>query len=201
MHDEDGSSVAEDVDGGHLLNTWIRVYLHGLIVLIIVCGLAYVGTMLVPLFDVVGDRRLAIVLSLLTVLFGPPLIGSLVLFGVFPLVGRKKSWRGILGWDDRLISELSTAKSNARIVILNWPSSEVRSMGVLTSEFSDPATGRRHGAVYVPTAPQTRFGYIRIVDLSDVEYTDWTFRDWQLYQVSFGTVSPTRLREDESTRD
>ena len=198
MREEDDSSVEQDVDDGHLLNTWVRVYLHGLIVLVVVCVLAYIGTLLVPLFEVVGDQRVAIVLSFLTVLFGPPLIGSLVLFGVFPLVGRKKSWRGLLGWDDRLISELSTAKSNAQIVILNWPSGEVRTMGVLTSEFSDPATGRRRGAVYVPTAPQTRLGYLRIVDLSDVEFTDWTFREWQLYQVSFGTVSPARFREDES---
>ncbi|MGI9471330.1 MAG: hypothetical protein ACR2NZ_07365 [Rubripirellula sp.] len=195
--ENDSAVDPSGLNNGHLLSTWVRVYVHGLIALVVLCAIAYVGTLLVPLFDVFGSRPLAVLLSALTVVLGPPIVGALILFGVFPLLGKKKSLRGLLGWDDRLLSELSNARSKTQIVILNWPSSDVRTLGVLSSEYTDAASGRRMGAVYVPTAPQTRLGYIRIVDLATVEFTDWTFQQWQLYQLSFGSVSPSALRKGE----
>jgi hypothetical protein len=136
---------------------------------------------------------LAITLSILAILLGPPLIGSLILFGLFPMLGKKEGWRGLLGWDDRLLSEVSDAKQNARVVMINWPSKEVRTMGVLTATFASEEPDKQLAAVYVPTAPQTRLGYIRIVSLNDVEFTDWTLKQWQLYQFTFGSVSPDRM--------
>ena len=71
-------------------------------------------------------------------------------------------------------------------------------MGILTSTFQSQNSEKQLAAVYVSTAPQTKFGYIRVVELADVEFTDWTFRQWQLYQFTFGAASPEQLRDTSS---
>ena len=109
------------------------------------------------------------------------------------MLGKKEGLRGLEVWDDRLLSEVSRAKQRTRIVILNWPSNEVRTMGVMTATFKSNGSGREMAAVYVPTAPQTKLGYIRIVAVEDVEFTDWTLKQWQLYQLTFGSVNPGSL--------
>lgn len=178
--------------GDHTLGTWARVYVHGAIACIGLAVVGYAVSKLVPILDVTGNRAVAIALSVIAILAGPPLFGSIILYGIFPLLGKKKGWRGLLVWDDRLLEEVSAAKSNARIVIINWPSHEVRTMGVLTSTFAAKDTGTPLAAVYVPTAPQTKLGYIRVVPLEDVEHTDWTLKQWQMYQFTFGSVTPER---------
>lgn len=195
MVEKNESLESYGIDGEHSLGTWTRVYLHGVIAFVVIYAIAYVVTLLVPVFDFTGNRPLAITISILAILVGPPLVGSLILFGLFPLLGKKKGWRGLLAWDDRLLAEVSDAKEKAQIVIINWPSDDVRTMGVLTATFASDEPGRQLAAVYVPTAPQTRLGYIRIVSLDAIEFTDWTLKQWQLYQFTFGSVSPDRMRE------
>jgi uncharacterized membrane protein len=193
MVDNDSSVDSYGVGSKHSLNMWTRICLHGLIAFAVICAVAYVVTLLAPIFDFTGNRALAIILSIVAILVGPPLLGSIILFGVFPLLGKNEAWRGLLAWDDRILAEVSGAKEKARVVIINWPSKEVRTMGVLTATFASEESGRQLAAVYVPTAPQTKLGYIRIVELDDVEFTDWTLKQWQLYQFTFGSVSPDEI--------
>ena len=94
--------------------------------------------------------------------------------------------------------QLSRARKQAQIVIIDWPSKEIRTMGVLTATFNSQDSDRKLAAVYVPTAPQTRLGYIRIVALDSVEHTDWTLKQWQLYQFTFASFSPEQFRSDEA---
>lgn len=177
----------------HTLGTWTRIYLHGCIAFLVVYALTLVVSRLVPLFGFVDSPVLAFVLAILAILVLPPLVGSIVLYGLLPLLGKKEAWRGLAAWDNKLVSEVSRAKQMARIVILNWPSEEVRTMGVLTATFDADEGSRQMAAVYVPSAPQTRVGYIRIVAVDDLEFTDWTLKQWHLYQLTFGSANPTRL--------
>ena len=140
------------------LGTWIRIYLHGILAFVVICAVAYVVTRLAPLFDFTGSQPLAITLSVLTILLVPPLVGSLILYGLLPLIGLKEGWRGVIGWDNRLFSQVSAARQNSQIVIINWPSKEVRTMGILTSTFTAEDSAKQLAAVYVPTAPSTRYG-------------------------------------------
>ncbi len=73
--------------------------------------------------------------------------------------------------------------------------SQLLVQGILASTFPSKKSGKQLAAVYVPTAPQTKLGYIRIVEVDDFEYTDWTLQQWQLYRIAFGSVSPDRVRE------
>ncbi len=189
------SNEDDRIESKHSLNTWTRVYLHGFIAFVVIAVIAYAVMLLVPVFDFTGSVPVAIALSMVAILVGPPLVGSLILFGLFPLLGTKEAWRGWLAWDDRLLAEVSTAKEKARVVIINWPSNHVRTIGVLTSTIASSESGKQLAAVYVPTAPQTKLGYIRIVEFDDVEFTDWTLEQWQLYQFTFGAASPGRVHD------
>ena len=191
----DTDTPNQDLDnaGKHVLGKWTRVYVHGLLAFVAIYALAYVVTLLLLVFDATGNRASAIVLTILANVVGPPLAGSIILFGVFPLLGKSEGWRGLLGWDDRLISEVTKAKEKVEIVIVKWTTADVRTMGVLTATFSSNEMQKQQTAAYVPTAPQTKFGYIPIVALEDIEFTDWTFRQWQLYQFTFGAASPDQL--------
>ena len=192
MEPTTSNTEASNVES-HYLGTWTRIYLHGILAFVVLYIVAYVVTHLVPIFDVFGSQPAAIMLSILAILLVPPLVGSLILYGLFPLIGMKDGWRGVIGWDERLFSRVSSAREKVRIVIINWPSREVRTMGVLTSTFTAKDPGKRLAAVYVPTAPQTRLGYVRVVPLDDVEATDLTLKEWQLYQLTFGSASPECL--------
>jgi uncharacterized membrane protein len=179
-----------ETDGPHLLNTWSRIYLHGCLALIVVFATAYVVQLLVPFYDFIGSRGLSVLFSILTIVLAPPLIGSLILLGLLPMLGKHEGLRGLDVWDDRVISEITRAKKKTQIVIINWPNKEVRTMGVLTGTFAAMSSDQQLASVYVPTAPQTRYGYIRVVPLEEVEITDWTLKQWQLYQLTFGSAHP-----------
>jgi len=179
------------------LGIWARIYLHGILAFVALYAVAYVVTSLAPLFTFTDSPLLAFALAVLVIVLVPPLVGSLILYGLFPLIGMKEGWRGVIGWDKRLFSQVSSAHQKTRIVIINWPSKEVRTMGVLTSTFTTNESPAELAAVYVPTAPSTRYGYIRVIALNEVEFTDLTFKEWQLYQLTFGSVSPESGRSEQ----
>lgn len=177
----------------HILGTWTRIYIHGFIGLVAIFIVAYIIKQLAPLFDFVGNPVLSAIVAILVVIIAPPLLGSLILFGVFPLMGRKEAWKGIDVWDERLVNEVADAKERSKIVIVNWPSDEVRSIGVLTSTFKSEASGIEMATVYIPTVPPTKFGYVHVMPLSSIERTTWTLKEWQLYQLTFGAMAPDRI--------
>ncbi|PHR90796.1 MAG: hypothetical protein COA78_34410 [Blastopirellula sp.] len=179
------------------LGAWLRIYLHGILAFVVLYAVSYMVTMLVPIFDFTGSQLLAIMLSILAILLVPPLVGSLIIYGLLPLIGLKEGWRGVIGWDTRLFARVSAARQKSRIVIINWPSKEVRTLGILTSTFTADDSGEELAAVYVPTAPSTRYGYIRVVALDEVEITNMTLKEWQLFQLSFGSISPECGRADQ----
>ena len=97
----------------HTLGTWTRIYVHGCLAFLFVYAAAYVVTRLLPIFETIGNPVLAVALSILTILIAPPLVGSLVLYGVFPMLGTKKSWRGLKRWSNR-VQLRSWAPTNSR---------------------------------------------------------------------------------------
>ncbi|MBB3210494.1 hypothetical protein FHS27_006341 [Rhodopirellula rubra] len=92
----------------HSLSTWARIYLHGIIAFVAIAVVANVVMLLAPVFDFTGNPSLAIGLSIAAILVGPPLVGSFILFGLFPLMGTKAAWRG---WLDIFSVDRDTAAS------------------------------------------------------------------------------------------
>jgi hypothetical protein len=112
------SAHDDRIQSEHFLGKLTRIHLHGFIAFAVLLAIAYIVNQLLPVFDITGSRFVAFLLSLLAIVIVPPLAGSLILCGLFPLLGKHDSWREMLGWDDRLLSEVSSAKEKAQVVII-----------------------------------------------------------------------------------
>ena len=87
-----------------------------------------------------------------------------------------------------------------RIVLLNFPSRDMKSVGIVTRVFNDAGTGRELAAVYVPTTPVPTSGYLEIVPLDQLTPTDWTMDEAMNFVVSGGAVAPSRIFYDRSDK-
>ncbi len=83
-----------------------------------------------------------------------------------------------------------------RVVLISFPSPEMKAVGFVTKVMTDPDTGRKLAAVYVPTSPNPTSGYIEIVPLDDVVQTDWSVEEAMSFVMTGGTNAPDRLRFD-----
>lgn len=81
-----------------------------------------------------------------------------------------------------------------RVVLINFPSPEMKAVGLITKVMTDPDTGRQLAAVYVPTSPNPTSGYIEIVPLDDVVQTDWTVDEAMRFVMTGGTNAPDTVR-------
>jgi len=61
-----------------------------------------------------------------------------------------------------------------RVVLIEFPSPGMKTVGFVTRTLVDSDTGRDLAAVYVPTTPNPTSGYLEIVPLEKVISTDWT---------------------------
>lgn len=86
------------------------------------------------------------------------------------------------------------ASGQQRVVLISFPSPEMKAVGFITKTFRDPDSGRELAAVYVPTAPNPTSGYIEIVPLDDVVPTDWSMEQAMTFVVTGGTSAPDSLR-------
>lgn len=84
--------------------------------------------------------------------------------------------------------------SGQRVVLISFPSPEMKAVGFVTKVMHDPETGRQLAAVYVPTSPNPTSGYIEIVPLDDVVQTDWTIEEAMSFVMTGGTNAPDTVR-------
>jgi uncharacterized membrane protein len=101
----------------------------------------------------------------------------------------------IYGSTKRLLSVMREKPAGAqRVVLINFPSREMKAVGFLTRVIEDEDTGRELAVVYMPTAPNPTSGYIEIVPLDRVTQTDWTMDEAMSFIISGGTSAPARIR-------
>ena len=79
-----------------------------------------------------------------------------------------------------------------RVVLIDFPSPELRSVGFVTRTFRD-ARGRELAAVYVPTTPNPTGGYLEIVPLDRLVATDWSVDQAMAFILSAGAAAPDEL--------
>lgn len=101
----------------------------------------------------------------------------------------------IYGAVKRLVEVLQQQpKDIKRVVLINFPSQEMKTVGLVTQTLTDAETGERLVAVYVPTTPNPTSGYLEIVPLSRVTPTDWDLDDAMTFVISGGAVAPPEVR-------
>jgi uncharacterized membrane protein len=116
------------------------------------------------------------------------------------LIGRIPLVHTIYGGTKKLMTMLSTKPAGTqRVVLIDFPSPELKSVGFVTRVFSDSA-GREVAAVYVPTTPNPTGGYLEIVPTERLVATDWSMDQAMAFILSGGAVGPDRLPDGASGR-
>jgi uncharacterized membrane protein len=80
-----------------------------------------------------------------------------------------------------------------RVVLINFPSAEMKTVGFLTRILKDATAGQELAAVYVPTAPNPTSGYMEIMPLDQVIPTDWTIDEAMSFIITGGTTGPDKI--------
>jgi len=88
-----------------------------------------------------------------------------------------------------------------RVVLIDFPSPEMRAVGLVTRTLIDEDTGRELAAVYVPTTPNPTSGYLEIVPVDRVVSTNWTMDEAMTFIVSGGAVAPDKMNYAKSAKD
>lgn len=84
----------------------------------------------------------------------------------------------------------TTETSERRVVLIDFPTPEMRAVGFVTHRMRDTETGRELASVYVPTAPNPTSGYVEIVPVDRITFTDWTFDEAMSFVVTGGANAP-----------
>jgi len=87
-----------------------------------------------------------------------------------------------------------SAEGERRVVLIDFPSPEMKTIGLLTKTLQDSDTGEKLAVVYVPTAPNPTSGYIEIVPLRSIVFIDWTFDQAMSFVVTGGSSAPDKIR-------
>ncbi|MCL4800313.1 MAG: DUF502 domain-containing protein [Burkholderiales bacterium] len=111
------------------------------------------------------------------------------------LVGRIPLADAVYGATKRLIAVMRERPAGLqRVVLINFPSPQMKTVGFVTRTLADQTTGRMLAAVYVPTSPNPTSGYIEIVPVEDVTQTDWTVEEAMRFIMTGGTNAPAEVR-------
>jgi uncharacterized membrane protein len=150
--------------------------------------------------DFIGNQALQSVLGVLVVLVAIYLLGWLAerlagrrLIGlVDSLAQRIPIVQTIYRATKRFLEMTSSTEGQKvqRVVLISFPSPEMKTVGLLTHTMLDSTTGEELAVVYVPTTPNPTSGYLEILPLKNLVVTDWTFDQAMAFIVTAGSNAP-----------
>ena len=114
------------------------------------------------------------------------------------LFRKQRGFRAYRRMETRLATELrADHKRGYRVALVNWPSAETRSLGLIVADLTEPGTGRDLAAVFLPRTPEPTKGAIRIVPTEKVTLTDWDLSDLTRFHLTFGSAAPDLADGDD----
>ena len=121
-------------------------------------------------------------------------IGQRVLRWFEALIRRIPLASTIYGSARQLLDILQTKPDGTqRVVLIDFPHTEMKTLGFVTKVMHEIGTGRELAAVYVPTTPNPTSGYLEIVPVEKITPTDWTVDQAMSFIISGGAVSPDSI--------
>jgi uncharacterized membrane protein len=121
-------------------------------------------------------------------------VGQTLLRWFETVIARIPLAKTIYGSARQLIDLLQTKPDGVqRVVLIDFPHSEMKSVGFVTRILRDEVTGAELAAVYVPTTPNPTSGYLEVVPMEKLIPTDWTVDQAMTFIISGGAVSPDRI--------
>lgn len=130
---------------------------------------------------------------------------------VIGVLARRVVGQKLLGWFEAAIARVPLAKTiygsarqlldllqtkpdgTQRVVLIDFPHKEMKSVGFVTRILRDEHTGVELAAVYVPTTPNPTSGYLEVVPVDRLTPTDWTVDQAMTFIISGGAVSPDKI--------
>jgi len=107
--------------------------------------------------------------------------------------------RTVYGSVKKLIITFQQQPDNTqRVVLINYPSPDMKTIGLVTREMIDSDTGKRLATVYVPTTPNPTSGYLEIVPIENITATTMTVDEAMSFIVSGGAVGPEKINYSKS---
>lgn len=117
------------------------------------------------------------------------------------LVERVPMVRNIYGPIKKLLEVVQVRPSGVqRVVLIDFPSRDMKTVGLVTRTLVDESSGRQLAAVYIPTTPNPTSGYLEIVPVEYITSTDWSLDEAMAFIISGGAVAPSRIRYEEKGR-
>ncbi|MFZ5718148.1 MAG: DUF502 domain-containing protein [Pseudomonadota bacterium] len=181
-----------------LVTVWLAVVLFDLTAALGAALLRPATPWLVP--EALFEAKIVRVVVALAVLAGAgALVGSAVgrrigaaanhLIDRTPVV--KTVYRSV----EKLLHSFRTDEDDARnVVLIEFPSPEMKAVGLVTRRFTAADTGQELAAVYVPTTPNPSSGYIEIVPVERLVWLDWSAQEAIQFIMSGGVVGPEHIR-------
>ncbi|MGH8032050.1 MAG: DUF502 domain-containing protein [Luteimonas sp.] len=121
-------------------------------------------------------------------------VGQTLLAWFETLVARVPLAGTIYGSARKLLDILQTKPDGTqRVVLIDFPHTEMKSVGFVTRVIREQGTGRELAAVYVPTTPNPTSGYLEIVPVEKITPTDWTVDQAMSFIISGGAVAPETM--------
>jgi uncharacterized membrane protein len=121
-------------------------------------------------------------------------VGQTLLRWFEAVIARIPLAKTVYGSARQLLDLLQTKPDGVqRVVLIDFPHSEMKSVGFVTRILRDEATGAELAAVYVPTTPNPTSGYLEVVPMDKLTPTDWTVDQAMTFIISGGAVSPERI--------
>lgn len=139
------------------------------------------------------------------------LLATLAVILFSGVMARRVVGQRMLGWFEALIQRIPLASTiygsarqlldilqtkpdgTQRVVLIDFPHTEMKSIGFVTRVLREQGTGRELAAVYVPTTPNPTSGYLEIVPVEKITPTDWSVDQAMSFIISGGAVSPDSI--------
>lgn len=111
------------------------------------------------------------------------------------LIGRIPIANTVFSSARKLIESFQSPAENAqKVVLIEFPSPEMKAIGFVTRRFTAADTGEDLAAVYVPTTPNPTSGYVEIVPAARLVWLDWSANEAIQFIVSAGVAAPDGIR-------
>jgi uncharacterized membrane protein len=142
------------------------------------------------------------------------LLATLVLILAVGWLARRVFGQRLLAWLEALVQRIPLANiiyssarklldilqtkpdGTQRVVLIDFPHSQMKSVGFVTRVIREQGSGRELAAVYVPTTPNPTSGYLEIVPVEKITPTDWTVDQAMSFIISGGAVAPETIPFD-----
>lgn len=139
------------------------------------------------------------------------LLATLLVILVVGILSRRVIGQQLLRWFGAVIKRIPLASiiydsarklldilqtkpgSTQRVVLIDFPHRDMKSIGLVTRVIREQGTGRELAAVYVPTTPNPTSGYLEIVPVELLTPTDWTVDQAMSFIISGGAVAPDTI--------